>query len=104
MSVGPLGGLTSLAGLPLAQSRSSESVAQPEAAAAERAERSAERAAKAGGIHAPDAESRAQERDADGRRLWELPDQPPTESDEPQPPAGVRNPQGTTGQHLDLTG
>ncbi len=104
MSVGPMGNLAGLGGLPLAQLRSSESTAQHEAAAAARADRSAERAAKAGGINAADAESEAQERDADGRRLWELPEKPPADSDEPQQPLAARDPQGATGQHLDLTG
>lgn len=103
MNIVPLGP-ASMSGAPLAQPRAAESTAQHQAAAAERADRAAQRATQAGGIHAAEAESETRERDADGRRLWELPDQSQTEKQQPQPPARARDPHGTAGQHLDLTG
>ena len=103
MSVGPLGNVAGLGGAPLAQSRAAETAGQQEAAAAERTDRSTQRAAQAGGIHAADAENETHERDADGRRPWELPGSPQSEK-EPQPFARPRDPSGAAGQHLDLTG
>ncbi|MCL6503546.1 MAG: hypothetical protein K6T86_12735 [Pirellulales bacterium] len=104
MSVGPLSSAAGLSGVPLAQARTAENTAQQETSAAERTDRSAQRAAQAGGIHAADAESEAHDRDADGRRPWQLPDQPQAEHAEPQPPAPPRDPHGTSGRLLDLSG
>jgi|DewCreStandDraft_4_1066084.scaffolds.fasta_scaffold147999_1 hypothetical protein len=104
MSVGPLSSASGLSGVPLAQARTAENTAQQESAGAERSDRSAQRAAQAGGIHAADAESEAHERDADGRRPWELPDRPQATDGEPAPPVRPRDPHGTAGRLLDLSG
>ena len=112
MSMGPLGGIpASVAGSPLAQTAGSEvERAKQETAAQQRRVDANQKAENAAGIGEADGEDHeTAERDADGRRLWEGPPQPPT-GEEPEP--GRPGPQerrsrdatGQSGNLLDLTG
>jgi len=74
MSVGPLGGIAAgAAGSPLAQTHGSEiDRARHDAAAQQRKLRSDQKAEDASGIGETDGEDHeTEDRDADGRRLWE---------------------------------
>jgi hypothetical protein len=112
MSVGPLGGIAgSAAGSPLAQTTGSETErAQQETAAQQRRIDSEQKAATAAGIGETDGEDHeAEERDADGRRLWEGPpggtDQQATDEDA-APPAKrqSKDASGQSGNLLDISG
>lgn len=110
MSVGPTGFVGSVAGLPLAQTRGAEADrAAQETAQRDRAQHSAAQAEQAAGIGATDGEEHApQERDADGRRPWELPaDKRPDSGADPAaeslPPTGAKDPSGVAGSQLDLS-
>ncbi len=107
MSVGPLSGAGGVAGAPLAQTKGSEleRVGQDSAAQARRL-LSQNKAADAAGIGATSGEdSRAEDRDADGRRLWEFSERAEGESSAAPPlPTGPRDPLGECGTQLDLTG
>ena len=67
-------------------------------------------AEKAAGIGETDGDEHgANERDADGRRLWEIAPRDKKKADSAEPPAALTNRQskdvtGTTGVELDLTG
>lgn len=106
MSVGSLGGLIgSAAGAPLSQTGGSETErASREAAAQARATDGAARSEKAAGIGTTEQDQETSERDADGRRLWEAP------QDKKQGDAATdgdrqsRDPTGQCGTQLDLTG
>ena len=107
MSIGPLGGVAgSAAGAPLAQAKGSEvERVQQDTGSQELRVNAAEKAEAASGIGEADGENHeTSERDADGRRLWEL-NKPPGASqghpaDEPQ----VKDPTGQAGNLLDLSG
>jgi len=74
MSIGPLGGIIgSAAGSPLAQTQGSEPErAQQDAAAGQRRTHSDKKAEAAAGIGETDGDDHeTEDRDADGRRLWE---------------------------------
>ena len=111
MSVGPMGAAGSFAGVPLAQTRGSEAErAAQQSQAHERQLRSLEKATDAEGIAASDSEdNQAQDRDADGHRLWE---RPPTasgaeaETEDLAAPSvePLPDPRGESGTQLDLTG
>ncbi len=74
MSIGPAGLISSLAGLPASARANEADRAKVEAASAERQLDSKLRAESAAEIGATDGdEHQTEERDADGRRLWELP-------------------------------
>jgi len=107
MSVGPMGGiLGSAAGAPQAQSRGSEAdrAGQDQGAHERRVdvERSAD---KASGIGQTDEDQETSERDADGRRLWEVDaEAEPGKSETAD--AEVRaskDPSGQSGRSLDLS-
>ncbi len=112
MNIVPLGGVSnSAAGVSLAQSQGSETDrVRQDAAAQARQQRAAERADNAAGIAATDGEEHeAQERDADGRRLWEEPlaggPLPPDEPRTDAPAQGAsRDASGQLGHRLDLSG
>ena len=109
MSVGPMGAAGSFAGAPLAQTRGSEiERAAQQAQAHERQVRSQTKAADAAGIAATDGEdNQPQERDADGRRLWErAPEAGEADTEDASTPApeSQSNPDGASGNQLDLTG
>jgi hypothetical protein len=104
MSVGSLGGIIgSAAGVPLSQTGGSETERTGrEGAAQERALEGVERSEKAAGIGTTEQDQEASERDADGRRLWELPPDKNQEGDEH--PRQSRDATGQCGTQLDLTG
>lgn len=119
MSLGPLGGITAAAaGSPLAQTRAGEAERSQQADASQQRQVKSEiKAEAAAGIAQTDGEDHAtDERDADGRRLWEEPpggEHPPDDQsaasaatadveDAEQPRS--RDPSGESGSHLDLTG
>src|SRR5262245_6567054 len=109
MSIGPLASLASVAGSPLAQVKGSDvERTQQDAAANERQITSAEKAENAAGIAATDEDSEAEDRDADGRRLWEE-----TSKSAKHPDAAAatdesiprsKDPSGQSGSQLDLSG
>ncbi|MBL8826832.1 MAG: hypothetical protein JNM18_07575 [Planctomycetaceae bacterium] len=107
MSVGPLNPIAGFAGAPLAQTKGAEQDrARVDAARHEARVRDAAKAADAAGIAAADGEDkRAEDRDADGRRLWEFTerkpnDEAPESHDSPQ----SVDPTGERGGELDLSG
>ncbi|HMP08556.1 MAG TPA: hypothetical protein PJ982_19595 [Lacipirellulaceae bacterium] len=68
------GALTSAAGAPLAQTGGSETErTQKDSAARARVVDSQEKSERASGIGTTEQDQQADERDADGRRLWERP-------------------------------
>jgi len=110
MSVGPTGGIAASAmGSPLAQTSGSEvERAAQDAAAQSRHVQSSRRADSAAGVGETNGEDHeTEERDADGRRLWE---ENATQSDEnaQETPAiddrRAKDPSGQCGNLLDLTG
>ena len=103
--------ITYAAPIDLAVSPGSEAErARQEEVKRERQVQAAERAEAAAGVGQTDGdEHAAHERDADGRRPWELvqPQQPPDPLDAPEPAPGTprsRDASGLSGQQLDLTG
>ena len=111
MNVGPLGGIpAAAAGSPLAQTSGSEvERAQQESSNQQRRIQMDAKAEAASGIAATDGEeNQSEERDADGRRLWEASQQAKKESrDEEQAPDHPRQSKDTSGQcgnQLDLSG
>ena len=109
MSVGPLGGIAgSLAGSPLAQTSGSETErARHDSGAQQRRIENDQKAESAAGIGETDGEDHeAADRDADGRRLWELPPDKdsPGDPNAPPPAPGPKDPTGNSGGLLDLSG
>ncbi len=109
MSVGPLGGIAgSLAGSPLAQTSGSETDrARQDSGVRERRLQNDEKAETAAGIGETDGDDHeTADRDADGRRPWELPPDAPS-SDNAGPSSTTTppdDPRGESGGLLDLTG
>ncbi len=109
MSVGPLTSvLVSAAGSPLAQQSSEIDRNQTETAATQRKQFSAIKADRAAGIGETDGENHEiNDRDADGRRLWEIdasPQQPtPTDQEVPLQVKHSLDPSGESGNRVDLT-
>jgi hypothetical protein len=108
MTMLPLGGVTtSAAGAPLSQTAGNETErTQKDALSVGRkvdAEQMAERAA---GIGQTNEDQESSERDADGRRPWELPaKRGKLHTDDPQPAARLsKDASGLCGNQLDLTG
>jgi hypothetical protein len=109
MSMGPLGGVIgSAAGAPLSQTTGSEPErAQKDSMAQQRQIETLQHAAEAAGIGHTEEDQHASDRDADGRRLWELPPEPPKDEDESGPgttPRQAKDATGQRGSQLDLTG
>lgn len=109
MSIGPLSGLIgSVAGAPLAQTKGSEvERGQQESSNQSRQAQSEQRAEMAAGIGAADGEDKAAaERDADGRRLWELPPEAENASGnaDSSTERHSRDASGQCGNSLDLSG
>ncbi|HUT12543.1 MAG TPA: hypothetical protein VMY42_18745 [Thermoguttaceae bacterium] len=109
MSIGPLAGIIgSAAGSPLAQTQGSEPErAQQDAAVQQRRTDSDKKAEAAAGIGEANGEDHeAEDRDADGRRLWE-----PSSEGNAETPKGAAGPSrqskdatGESGNLLDLSG
>jgi len=111
MSVGPLGGIAaSAAGSPLQQTQSSEvERATQDAANQQRRVQADQKAEAAAGVGEADGnDHETEQRDADGRRLWEetpsgLPKQPDDDNAPPNIPES-KDTSGQTGNLLDLSG
>jgi hypothetical protein len=112
MSVGPLGGIAAnVAGTPLAQKGSDVERTHHDASAQQRLVRNVERAEAAAGVGETDGENHeTNERDADGRRLWE---ETPGKGNQPADTAAStaptqthlsRDASGQSGTRLDLNG
>lgn len=107
MSLGPLGGVTgSAAGAPLSQTKGSETERSlQDASGAERATGMADKADTASGVGETQQDQETSDRDADGRRLWEVDQRPETtESDDDEQPRQSKDASGSSGTRLDLTG
>ena len=107
MSIGSLGIVGSLAGTSLAQKSAEVDKTQRDAADASRQTDATARAESAEGIGLTEEDSRAEERDADGRRLWERNAKTETaeEAAASTPATTVaKDPDGISGGILDLTG
>lgn len=111
MSVGPMGMIGSIAATPLSQTKGSdvEKAAQDTSNQA-RSGQASERAENAAGIGQTEEDSEANERDADGRRLWEAGPQPEEaaadETADAPRDAGPqsKDPSGMSGNTIDLSG
>jgi hypothetical protein len=105
-----MGTIGSSAGSPLAQSQGAEvSRAQQETAGQARQTRMAEKAEQAAGVGQTEEDEEANERDADGRRPWEIGARRPVEESTETEPAPIaecpgKDPTGMTGSQLDLRG
>lgn len=109
MSVGPLGMIGSAAGSPLSQTKGSDAEkAQHDAASQTRQSASANKAEMAAGIGQTEHDEQASDRDADGRRVWEIgPQQEQEEGGDGQSEGGAsksKDPTGQSGNQLDLSG
>lgn len=109
MSIGPLSFAGSAAATPLAQSKGSDvDRAEQETAAQQREFQHDLKAEEAAGIGQTDGEEHeTEDRDADGRRLWELPAKKAvgkTEAENADDANGSRDATGECGNQLDLTG
>ncbi len=107
MSLGPLGGIAgSAAGAPLSQTKGSESERSlQDASGAERTAGMAEKADTASGIGETQQDQEISDRDADGRRLWEVDERPDTtESGPDEETRQSKDASGSSGTQLDLTG
>jgi hypothetical protein len=108
MSIGSLGIVGSLAGSALAQKAPEADKVQKEATDRTRQTDAEARAESAAGIGQTEEESQASERDADGRRPWELPQR--KKADEPVPDSGdgvtqaAKDPTGDRGGLIDISG
>lgn len=99
-------GLQSAAATPLAQRSSESSRSAGEKTAQQRA--AASRAKAADAVGRTEGESQTHDRDADGRRAWELavPEAAEESGDDGEAalPGSNRNSSGRSGKHLDLIG
>ena len=105
--IGALGNIGSLAAAPATQRTSDTDKTHAAASDKARVDAAAEYAEQAAGIGETREESEAGDRDADGRRLWEF-DQPKEESAtaeaETVTEAKSKDPTGSAGRNLDLSG
>jgi hypothetical protein len=110
MSIGPTGGIAAgAAGAPLAQTSGSEvERAQQDAAGQKRQIQMDQKAENAAGIGETNGEDHeTEERDADGRRLWEQSAETEQTPESPQADADARQSKDASGQRgnlLDLSG
>lgn len=112
MSVGPIGGvLSSAAGAPLSQTAGSEAErAKAEGASQARTRDAAEQAERSSGVGQTQEDQGASDRDADGRRMWELPQEGGGADDQNDPSnttaasKRAKDATGAAGNSLDLTG
>jgi hypothetical protein len=101
--------ISSTASTQLAQSQGSEiNRTQQETSSQARVVQAAERAEQAGGIGHTEQDQEASDRDADGRRPWEISGRKPEEA-APDPtldggPRQSKDPSGVSGRQLDLSG
>lgn len=109
MSVGPMGTVGGAAGSQLAQSQGSDVTrTQQDTASQARQTRMDDKAQAAAGVGQTEQDEQANDRDADGRRPWEIPapPEPTAESDAGADEASRagKDPTGVTGSQLDLQG
>jgi hypothetical protein len=108
MNIAPMGILGAAAGSGLAQRAGSEvDRAKQEAVGQQRQAELAQQAENAAGIGQTNEDQETEERDADGRRPWEIGGRQPTEEEsdaQPDSPPRPRDPSGQRGSTLDLTG
>jgi hypothetical protein len=109
MSVGPLGVFGSVAASPLAQRASDADRVQQDSTRQQAETKNDLKAERAAGIDETDGQEHSpNERDADGRRAWEIAarDKKPAAADDTTAPPNrqSRDITGTTGTQLDLTG
>jgi hypothetical protein len=111
MNIGVTGGLTgSAAGAPLSQTAGAETErSQKDSAVRERLADSQNKSEKASGIGTTEQDQQTDERDADGRRLFEGPGkrkrpQANAEAAADEPDRRAKDPSGLSGNALDLTG
>lgn len=110
MNVSSLGIAAAAAATPLAQTRGSEiDRVRQETVVHERAVESTAEAESAEGIGTTKEEQAADDRDADGRRPWEIVVDENAEDDanpvtEPPVSQGAKDPSGQAGSQLDLSG
>ena len=108
MSVGPMG-LGGAAGSPLSQSQGSDvNKTQQETTDQSRRATSENKAEQASGVGQTEHDEQASDRDADGRRPWEIGAQSKEgtaeETDENQQPQQSKDASGTRGGQLDISG
>lgn len=105
MNIGPLGIVSSIAGLQRVQAKGVDVERQQlDAARDESQAESGQKADDAAGVGTTKEESEADERDADGRRLWERVPQRESPDEPAAPPQSPRPSPAGTGSQLDLTG
>ena len=108
MSIGAVPGLIgSAAGAPLSQTKGSEvERAQQTASAQQRQAEGAEKAELAAGIGHTDEDQEASDRDADGRRIWEINEQRKRAADQAnaEQERKSKDASGQSGNQLDLSG
>jgi hypothetical protein len=112
MSMGPLGGVVvSAAGAPLSQTAGSDGErVQRDSVSQQRHADANQRAERAAGIGQTEQDQESSERDADGRRPWEMPDTAGKQSNQhndvatTHPTRQSRDASGQSGTQLDLTG
>jgi len=106
MSIGSLGIVGGLAALPLSQQSAEIDRAQRETAERSREAKSNLQAEAAAGIGQTEEDAQASERDADGRRPWEIPARPQPGGENTagaeQSSSTAKDPFGETGSQLDL--
>jgi len=106
MSIGSLGIIGSVAATPASQAKAGADKTQEANAAQQRHMHSQAAAESASGIGVTDGSTQTSDRDADGRRLWELPPEAGKEEEqvsEESAPKAV-DPTGQSGSGLDLSG
>ena len=108
MNVGPMSGVVgSAAGAPLSQTAGSETErAQKDSSAHQRQVETDKKAADAAGVGQTEEDQGTAERDADGRRFWEGDQQPTPDQagEETEATRQAKDPTGSSGNSLDLTG
>jgi hypothetical protein len=107
MSIGPTSGIAAgAAGAPLAQTKGSEvERSQHETSVQQGRVQSETKAASAAGIGETDGQDhQTAERDADGRRPWEIPPRKKAAAAVPPAAASPKDPTGQSGGLLDLSG
>ena len=110
MSVGPMGMLGGAAGSPLSQSQGSDvNKTQQETTDQARKTASDDKAQQASGVGQTEHDEQASDRDADGRRPWELGGRSPRATDDDATedsgsPPQSKDPSGTRGGQLDISG
>jgi hypothetical protein len=110
MNVGPMGMLGGAAGSPLSQSQGTDvNKAQQDTTDQSRKATSENKAEQASGVGQTEHDEEASDRDADGRRPWEIGGRSPEDTgddqaNESETPQQSKDPSGTRGGQLDVSG